>query len=72
MRENISVSIPKQIKAQLNFLVADDGVSRSEIIRVALEEYFWRRELRELRARAVPLAQSQGVHTDEDVFAAVS
>lgn len=72
MRENISVSLPQPIKTQLNQLVLDDGVSRSEVIRQALQEYLWRRELRQLRARAIPQAQSQGIHTDEDVFKVVS
>lgn len=72
MRDNISISVSKQINAQLKRLVAEEGVSRSEIVREALQEYLWRRELRDLRARAVPRAQAMGVHTDEDVFKGVS
>lgn len=72
MRENISVSLPKPVNVQLARIVSEEGVSRSEVIRQALQEYLWRRELRSLRARAIPRAQAQGVHTDEDVFKAVS
>lgn len=72
MRENISISLPENVTAQLAQVIEQDGVSRSEIVREALKEYLWRRELRNLRARAIPRAQTEGIYTDEDVFRMVS
>lgn len=72
MRENISISLPENVTVQLAQVIEQDGVSRSEVVREALKEYLWRRELRGLRAQAVPRAQADGIYTDEDVFRVVS
>jgi metal-responsive CopG/Arc/MetJ family transcriptional regulator len=68
MRETISISLPEDIKAEVDAFVLEHGLSRSDLVRQALREYLLIRRFRALRARMVPHAQSQGIFTDEDVF----
>lgn len=68
MRETISISLPDDIKAEVDAFVREHGLSRSDLVRQALREYLLIRRFRELRARMIPHAQAQGLFTDEDVF----
>lgn len=43
------------------------GMSKSEIINEALRQYLIERELQEIRQKLIPLAQSKGIYTEEDV-----
>jgi metal-responsive CopG/Arc/MetJ family transcriptional regulator len=72
MRESISISLPEDIKAELDRFSEERGTSRSDTVRAALQEYLFIRRFRELRAQMVPLAEAQGIFTDEDVFRIVS
>ena len=44
------------------------NISKSDLAREALRRFLVVTEFRALRARLVPLAEAQGVHTDDDVF----
>lgn len=44
------------------------GVSKSDLAREALRRFLTVAEFRTIRAKLVPLAEAQGIHTDEDVF----
>jgi len=68
MRESISVSIPAELKAELDRFTAAEGVSRSDLFREALREYLFARRFRALRRELMPYAEAQGLYTDEDVF----
>ena len=72
MRESISISLPEDIKAELDRFSESEGVSRSDTVRAALQEYLFIRRLRALRAEMMPYAEAQGVFNDEDVFRIVS
>ena len=72
MRESISISLPEEIKAELDRYSQAEGVSRSDTVREALQEYLFVRRLRSLRAQMMPYAEAAGVFTDEDVFRVVS
>lgn len=72
MRESISISLPEEMKAELDRFSAARGMSRSDAVRTALEEFLYIRKLRALRERMIPYAEAQGVFTDEDVFRIVS
>lgn len=76
MRETITISVPEEIKAELDKVVRDEGISRSDIVRESLRDYLFMRRFRQLRAKmlakAKAKAQAQGVFTDEDVFKRVS
>ena len=68
MRETVTVSLPPAIRRELDRIAARDGVSRSEVLRASLEEYFFVRRFRALRQKMMAAAQAQGIFTDEDVF----
>ncbi|HET8551361.1 MAG TPA: ribbon-helix-helix protein, CopG family [Gammaproteobacteria bacterium] len=68
MRENISISLPEDLKAELDRVSSLEGVSRSDLLREALKEYLFVKEFRALRTRMVAQAQVNGIFTDEDVF----
>lgn len=72
MRESISISLPDSMKTELDRFSEIEGVTRSDTVREALQEYFFARKLRALRARMVPNAEAQGIFTDEDVFRVIS
>ncbi len=72
MRDTITISIPKKFKRQIDRIVHQEGISRSEIVRESLAEYLWEHQYEGLRARMVKKAAKMGVYTDEDVFKIVS
>ena len=72
MRESISVSLPADLKAELDRFSEAEGVSRSDLFREALRDYLFIRRFRALRRELMPYAEAQGLYTDEDVFRAFS
>ena len=72
MRDTVTVSLPPGMRRELDRLAAQEGVSRSELLRASLEDYFFVRRFRSLRQRMMAAAQAQGIFTDEDVFDRVS
>ena len=68
MRESISISLPSELKADLDRFTEAEGVSRSDLFREALREYLFIRRFRALRRELMPYAEAQGLYTDEDVF----
>ncbi|MBI3562810.1 MAG: ribbon-helix-helix protein, CopG family [Gammaproteobacteria bacterium] len=72
MRETITISVPEEIKNELDKIVQDEGVSRSDVIRESLRDYLFMRRFLKLRARMLAKAQAQGIYTDEDVFKKIS
>ena len=72
MRETVTISLPPGIRRALDRIAAQEGRSRSEVLRASLEDYFFVRRFRALRQRMMAAAQAQGIFTDEDVFDRVS
>lgn len=72
MRETVSISLPEEIKAALDEAVAEEGISRSDLVRQALRDYLFVRQFRRLRQEFIPHAEAQGIYSDEDVFTRVS
>jgi metal-responsive CopG/Arc/MetJ family transcriptional regulator len=72
MRESISISLPQDLKDELDRFTRTEGVSRSDLVREALREYLFTRKFRALRRQLMPYAEAQGIFTDEDVFREIS
>ena len=72
MRSTLTISIPEDIRQELDRTSQEDGVSRSVIVQQSLRDYLFLRRFRDLRGRMVQKAAEQGVFTDEDVFEKVS
>jgi predicted transcriptional regulator len=64
----LTLRIPDDLDQELERQSAASHRSKSDLAREALQRYLRVSKLRTLRARLVPRAQAQGVHTDEDVF----
>ena len=72
MRRTVTLSLSETTRRQLDRIAKEEGVSRSDVVRESLRDYFFKRELRRLRSQLLPAAQKRGIHTDEDVFERVS
>lgn len=72
MRKTVSLSLPEELKAELDRLVAEEGLSRSDVLRESLRDYLFVRRFRRLRQRISARARARGVFTDQDVFDRVS
>ena len=72
MRQTVAVSLPAELTVRLDAVAAEEGTSRSEIVRDALRRYLAQRQFEQVRMTILPFAESAGVLTDEDVFRDVS
>lgn len=72
MRETVTISLPQAVRRELDRIAKEDGVSRSDVLRQSLEDFFFVRRFRRLRQRMMAAAQAQGIYTDEDVFTRIS
>jgi metal-responsive CopG/Arc/MetJ family transcriptional regulator len=72
MRDTISVSLPTEVRQELDEAAEADGRSRSAVVREALRDYLLQRRFRRLRSRMVIRAREKGIFTDEDVFERIS
>lgn len=72
MRSTITVSLPADVRDELDRVSGAEGVSRSDIVRESVRDYLFVRQFRSLRKRLMPKAARQGVYSDQDVFSRVS
>lgn len=72
MQETITITLPQEIQSALDMVTHQEGISPDEVIGKAITEYLFFRRLRLLRERLIAKAQTQGIHTDQDVFDRVS
>ena len=68
MRQALSVSLPEGLAAALNRVTKEIHLTRSEVVKLALQDFLRNQELEALRRRLVPKARHKGIFTDEDVF----
>jgi predicted transcriptional regulator len=64
----LTLRIPDELDQALEQESAARHLSKSDLAREALQRYLRVMTFHRLRARLVPRAQAQGIHTDEDVF----
>ena len=72
MRSTITISVPEQMRAELDNISQANGVSRSDIVRESLRDYLFVRRFRGMRNSMVSKASRRGIYTDQDVFDRVS
>ncbi len=72
MPEQITISVPSDVKQALDKAIQREGVSASELIGQAIKQYLLLQQFRLLRDRMVPKAQASGIGSDQDVFDRVS
>lgn len=72
MRETITVSLPSEMRSEVDSFAEQHGIGRSEVVRDALQEYLFFRRSRELRERIIAEAEAQGILTEEEIFERIS
>ena len=72
MRQTVAVSLPAELTVRLDAVAAEEGTSRSEIVRDALRRQLQLMRFEHLRRQALPFGEAAGWLADDDVFAAVS
>lgn len=68
----ITIRLDDQLERELDRACARTGRTRSDLARDALRRQLALLRFERLRNRALPLAEAQGLLTDEDVFRDVS
>lgn len=72
MRDTLTISLPGKTKRLVERAASESGLTTSEYVRQAIFHELWRQATLDSRRRAVPVARSRGVFTDEDVFRLIS
>jgi predicted transcriptional regulator len=68
----LNIRIPDKLRRELEQLSKRQDRPVSEVVRESLRRYVAIEKFHALRAKTLPLAEAQGLLTDEDVFKAVS
>ena len=69
---NLTITIPDDLRKQLEELSLRNGKPVSEIVTDSVERYLAVKQFQELRGRIQGAAAESGYDTDEDVFRTVS
>lgn len=72
MRELLTISINTELKKSIEDAAKMYNVSKSEIVRKAIERYIIHKEFNELRSILMPYGEKSGYYTDEDIFKDIS
>ena len=68
----LTIRLDAKLEKALSRIAKSTGRTKSDIAREALERQVAVSRFRELRRKTLPLAEAQGLVSDEDVFAAIS
>jgi predicted transcriptional regulator len=68
----LTLRIPDDLKEQLEELSRTQNRPASDLVRESLRRFLAVESFKALRAKTVPLAESQGFLTDDDIFREVS
>jgi len=72
MKSAVTIRLDDDLEEQLEEIVRQSGLSRSEIVREALRRELLRMQFERLREQIMPFAEARGFLTDEDVFEQIS
>lgn len=68
----LTIRLPESLKSDLDDISREENEAISDIVRESLRRYVAVKRFRSVRKRVLPVAESQGLFTDEDVFKALS
>lgn len=68
MPSSITIKLPKKLQKELELVIKDESISKSDLICEALQKYLTVKRFRQLRKRVLPFAEAQGILTDEDIL----
>jgi predicted transcriptional regulator len=66
--KTITIRVSDQLEAELEKASRDLGTSRSDVMREALQNHLRLQKFKSIRKSVMPLAESRGYLTDEDIF----
>ncbi|MFI5294817.1 MAG: CopG family ribbon-helix-helix protein [Thermodesulfovibrionales bacterium] len=72
MKETITIRLTDKLQKELDIVAKAEKASKSEVIRDAVARYLAVRRFQQLRKKALPFAEAEGLLTDEDIFKAIS
>ncbi len=68
MSDSITIRIPDNLKKELDAIIKNDNISKSDFIREALKRYLSIKKFRQLRKKILPFAEASGFLNDSDIF----
>ncbi len=72
MSKTLTLRLDDKLAQKLDHVAKRTGRTRSDVVRDALRRQLAIAILDEVREELVPLAEKQGIYTDEDVFREIS
>lgn len=72
MRATITIRLSEKLQRNLDKVVKAERLSKSDVIRDAIERYISLKRFQQLRKKVLPFAEAEGLVADEDVFKAIS
>ena len=70
MNLKFEINIPNKLNEELELVTVEEGMSKSELVKKAIEDYLFVRKFRSVRKKLIPKAK--GIKSDEDIFKEVS
>lgn len=68
MKEVFTLRLPEDTRKELETISKSEKVPLGQVVREAIERHIVLRRFRQLRKKALPFAETQGLLTDEDIF----
>ncbi len=72
MKETITIRLTDKLQKELDIVAKAEKASKSEVIRDAVAHYLAVKRFQQLRRKALPFAEAEGLLSDEDIFKAIS
>ena len=72
MKGTLTIRLDESLQRELDRLTLETGRTRSDLARDALRRQLAVLRFEQLRSKVLPLAEAQGLLTDEDVFSEIS
>jgi len=72
MNQTLTIRIPNDLREGLQELSRNENKPVSDIVRESLKRYLAIYRFRRLRNMVLPLAEAQGILSDEDIFSLIS
>ena len=70
--DTLTIRLPDALRADLQAISREQNKAVSDVVRESIRRYVAIEKFRALRKKVLPLAEAQGLVTDEDVFKAIS
>lgn len=68
MNQTIEINLPGKLNEELELVTAEEGLSKSDLVKKAIEDYLFIRKFRTIRKKMTPKAKGRGFKSDEDIF----